>query len=120
MKFAIITFMLTLLVGSAVAADFSGVRFIMISAEDKAAVVKTPQGELNLLKEGDKVDEDNSIVGFDGKYVIIEGPGEWAPQKFLVEVAKKGEMNVTRLARRPIEMYQFKGEEVTSFKSEPH
>ena len=119
MRFALCLIIFLLTSMSVLAADFHGVKFLMVSSADQAVVVRDGQGELKLLKQGDLVDEDHRIIGFEDNFVILEGPGEWAPEKILVEVTPGG-TNVTRLARRPIETYQLKGGEVTSFNAKSH
>ena len=109
-------FILLLFAGSVVAADFHGVKFLMVSSADHAVVTRDGQGDLKLLKQGDVVDEEHRIIGFEDNIVVLEGPGDWAPEKIFVEVTSDG-TNVTRVARRPVEKFQMKGGVVTSFKA---
>ncbi len=98
--------LLLLIPSLALANEFSGTKFLKISAAEQAAVVKNPEGKLQLLKTGDMVDAETRIVAFEDNHVILEGPGEWGPIKYLVEVTA-GQMHVTQMARRPLEKHQF-------------
>ncbi len=98
--FAFILLMTGLSTSNATA--FNGSRFLKISATEQAAVVKKADGELQLLKAGDKIDDETRIVAFEDNHVVLEGPGEWGPVKYIVEVTQ-GEMKVIQLARRPLE-----------------
>lgn len=88
------------------ASEFNGIKFLKISVAEQAAVIKRPDGKLQLLKTGDMVDAETRIVAFEDNHVILEGPGEWGPIKYLVEVTA-GQMHVTQMARRPLEKHQF-------------
>ena len=88
------------------ASEFSGIKFMKISVADQAAVVKSPDGKLQLLKTGDMVDAETRIVAFEDNHVILEGPGEWGPIKYYIDVTA-GQMHVTQMARRPLEKHQF-------------
>ena len=94
--------------------DFSGVKFLKISAAEQAVVIKDPGGKLQLLNIGDMVDTDTRIVAFEDDHVVLEGPGEWGATKFIVDVLA-GQMHITRMARRPLEKYSFEKGEVKSF-----
>ena len=104
MLFGLLLLIPTLLMAN----DFSGVKFLKISAADQAAVVKKPDGKLQLLKVGDMVDTETRIIAFEDNHAILEGPGEWGPIKYIVDVSA-GQMYVTSLARRPLEKHQFGG-----------
>ena len=100
------------------ASEFNGIKFMKISAADQAAVVKSPDGKLKLLKTGDMVDAETRIVAFEDNHVILEGPGEWGPIKYFIDVTA-GQMHVTQMARRPLEKHQFlEGGEVESFNTQ--
>lgn len=60
-----------LLPALACATDLDGYVFKKISVEDKKAVVKTPQGELALVGEGDKVGESAVIKQIFDSYVEL-------------------------------------------------
>ena len=101
---AMLSGLLLLIPSLALANEFNGIKFLKISAAEQAAVIKNPDGKLQLLKTGDMVDAETRIVAFEDNHVILEGPGEWGPIKYHVEVTA-GQMYVTQMARRPLEKH---------------
>ena len=88
--------------------------FLKSSAEEQAAVAKNLEGKLQLLKVGDMVNAETCIIAFEDSHVILEGPDEWGPTKYLIDVLA-GQMYMTRVARRPLEKHHFGKGEVRSF-----
>ncbi len=86
------------------------VKILKISAEEQAVVIKQADDKLTLLKVGDMIDGEKRIVGFEGDRVVLEGPGEWGPVRYVVDVSA-GQMHITSMARRPIETYVFRGKQ---------
>lgn len=106
---------LLLLANPASAAALDDIRFIKISAAEQAAVIKTPSGQLELLRPGERIGSDLHIVAIEDHLAILEGPGDWAPIKYFVDMSS-GEMRISRLARRPLEKHHFERGEVKSKK----
>ena len=96
--------------------EFSGTRFLKISTADQAAVVKNLDGKLKLLKVGDLVDAETRIIAFEDNHAILEGPGEWGPTKYIVDVLA-GQMHISSMARRPLEKHYSGRGEMKSFKT---
>lgn len=92
-------------------AEFNGHRFLGISANDQAAVIKQADGSLRLVRVGDRVGEEALLVGFDGEHVVLETAGEWGPVTLFV-VLENGQQKVTRVERRPLVKYDFNRGEV--------
>jgi hypothetical protein len=80
------------------------VRFLKISGQEQAVVIKTPDGRIQLLHVGDNVDSECTITAIEEGMATIEGPGQWAPLKYLVRL-QEGKTLVTTMARRPIEKH---------------
>ena len=102
---------------AALANEFSGTRFLKISTADQAAVVKKLDGKLQLLKVGDLVDAEIRIIAFEDNHAILEGPGEWGPTKYIVDVLA-GQMHISSMARRPLEKHYLGKGEVKSFNTQ--
>ena len=99
--------------------EFSGTRFVKISAADQAAVVKNSDGKLRLLKVGDMVDAETRIFAFEENHAILEGPGEWGPTKYIVDVSA-GQMYISSMARRPLENHYSGEGKVKPLKTKLH
>ena len=97
--------------------EFTGTRILKISTADQAAVVKNPDGKLQLLKIGDMVDAETRLVAIEDNQAIFEGPGEWGPTKYIVDVSA-GLMNISSMTRRPLEKHHFGKGEGKSLKSQ--
>lgn len=82
--------------------ELGGIKILTASAADQSIVIKNNEGTLQLLKTGDILNEEIRLKGVEADHVIIEGPGEWSPTKYIVELSG-GEMQITRMARRPME-----------------
>ncbi len=98
--------LLLLVLKPAQADEFNGTKFIKISTAEQAAVIKKPDGKLQLLHIGDTVDKEIHIIAIKDDRIILEGPGEWGPVKYIVEVAA-GLMHITRMERRPLQKQNF-------------
>lgn len=92
-------------------AEFNGHRFLGISANDQAAVIKQADGSLRLVRVGDRVGEEALLVGFDGEHAVLETAGDWGPVTLFV-VLENGQQKVTRVERRPLVKYDFNRGEV--------
>ena len=99
--------------------EFSGTRFLKISTADQAAVVKNQDGKLQLLKVGDMVDVETRLIAIEDNHAVLEGPGEWGPTKYIVDVSA-GLMNISSMTRRPLEKHLFGKGEVKSFRTKSH
>jgi hypothetical protein len=109
MKPIAITFALLLLtVTLTLANDINNINILKISAAEQAIVIKNADGKLQLLKTGDMIADETRIVAFEDNHVVLEGPGEWAPVRYIVDVSA-GQMHISSLARRPLEKYTFGG-----------
>lgn len=111
MKPTALTFIVLLLACSTVSASSLNSRILKISAADQAVVVKATDGRLKLLKPGDTIDDDKQIVGFEGDHVVLQGPGEWGPVRYIVDVSA-GQMHISSMARRPLEKHLWRGGDV--------
>lgn len=83
------------------ATDLDGYSFKKISAYDQKAVVKTPQGELALIGVGDKVGTFATIIEITDDRVVLERPGEYAPEKLIVRV-ENGQQKIDVMKREPL------------------
>ena len=99
--------------------EFTGTRFLKISTADQAAVVKNKDGKLQLLKVGDMVDAETRIIAIENNHAVLEGPGEWGPTKYIVDVSA-GLMNISSMTRRPLEKHYLGKGEVKSFRTKSH
>ena len=111
MKPLTLTFIFLLFASTIVTA--ANIRIIKISGAEQAVVVKETDGTLKLFKLGDTIDNDKQIIAFEGDHVVLEGPGEWGPVRYIVDVSA-GQMNISSMARRPLEKHLWRGGEVTS------
>ncbi len=95
---------------SPVHAEFNGHRFLKISSAEQAAVVKGPDGELRLVRPGDKVGDEAILVEIDFDRAVLEKDGEWGTVTLIVNV-ENGEQRIARMERRPLEgMHFYRGE----------
>jgi hypothetical protein len=85
-----------------------GWRIVQISAPDRAAVARSPEGELRLVREGDRLGEQISVAGFDGDRLLLETPGEWGRARLLVSVVD-GRQRISRLERQPLRKAEVAG-----------
>jgi hypothetical protein len=108
MKSIALTFICLLFASAPVLATNLNTKILKISAAEQAVVIKTTDGTLKLLKLGDTIDDDKQIIAFEGDHVVLEGPGEWGPVRYIVDVSA-GQMNISSMARRPLEKYPFVG-----------
>lgn len=88
---------------SAVAAadPLDGWRIVQVSATDRLAVAKSPDGVLRLMKEGDRLGENVAVIGFDSERVILERPGRWGRATLFVRVVD-GRQQVERREVQPL------------------
>jgi len=96
--------------------QFNGTRILKISTADHAAVVKNKDGKLQLLKVGDMVDAETRLIAIEDNHAVLEGPGEWGPTKYIVDVSA-GLMNISSMTRMPLEKHHFGKGEVKSFRT---
>jgi hypothetical protein len=113
MKPLTLTFIFMLFASTIVTAANINSKIIKISGAEQAVVVKEIDGTLKLLKLGDTIDDDKQIIAFEGDHVVLEGPGEWGPVRYVVDVSA-GQMHISSMARRPLEKHLWRGGEVTS------
>lgn len=85
----------------ALAADLDGWRIVQVSPADQLAVAKSPEGGLQLVREGDRLGAHLTVTGFDDERIILEGPGEWGPATLFVRVVE-GRETVARRERQPL------------------
>jgi len=98
-------------------AEFNGYQFIGISGAERAAVIKQPDGSLQLVRVGDKVGEEALLIGFDGEHAVLETAGDWGPVTLYVAL-EDGEQRVTLVERRPLGNYDFNRREVGTLSTE--
>lgn len=103
MKHIIITILSLSLVIPAVtmAANLDGYNFAKISAYDQKAVVKSPQGELTLVGVGDSVGAAATIIEIVADRVVLERPGQYAPEKLIVRI-ENGRQKIDVIGREPL------------------
>ena len=103
MKHIIITILLLFLVipAATLAADLDGYSFKQISAYDQKAVVESPQGELTLVGVGDSVGASAIIIEIIDDRVVLERPGQYAPEKLIVRI-ENGQQQIDLLKREPL------------------
>jgi hypothetical protein len=114
MKPLTLTVILLVLAATIATAAKLNTEIIKISGAEQAVVVKDTDGTLKLLKRGDTIDDDKQITAFEGDHVVLEGPGEWGPVRYIVDVSA-GQMHISSMTRRPLEKHLWRGGEVTSF-----
>lgn len=83
------------------AVDLDDYTFKKISVYDQKAVVKTPQGELTLVGVGDKVGTSATIIEIIDDRVVLERPGQYAPEKLIVRI-ENGQQKIDVLKREPL------------------
>ena len=108
MKPTALIFLFLLLACTTVSATNLNTKILKISAAEQAVVVKATDGKLSLLKLGDTIDDDKRIIAFEDDHVVLEGPGEWGPVRYIVDVSA-GQMHISSMARRPLEKHAFGG-----------
>lgn len=91
------------------AADLDGWRIVQISAADRVAVARSPDGELRLVREGDRLGEHTTVAGFDDAGVILEQPGAWGRATLFVRI-DNGRQQVARRERQPLRKSDVAGE----------
>ena len=103
MKHIIITILSLFLVipAATLAADLDGYSFKKISAYDQKAVVKSPQGELTLVGVGDSVGASATIIEIVDDRVVLERPGQYAPEKLIVRI-ENGQQKIDVIKREPL------------------
>lgn len=99
---AIIICLLLAITAQAQTNELGAVKILTTSAVDQAIVIKNSDGALQLLKIGDTLNADIRLLRVESDHVILEGPGEWSPIRYIVELSG-GEMHITRLERRPLQ-----------------
>lgn len=110
MKRSVLLFLLLLLARPALAADeLGGWRIVQLSAADRLLVARSPEGELRLLRAGDRLGP-ASVVGFDGDRVELDRPGEWGRVRLFLRVGADGVSDVERLERQPLRQANVDGE----------
>jgi hypothetical protein len=82
------------------ASDLSGYTFLMISGADSRAVVKTPEGEKQLVAPGDVLGE-ATITEITADRVVLEQPSENGTAMLIVRV-KDGRQQVSRIQQMPV------------------
>lgn len=71
---------------STVAADLGGATFLKISAYDQKAVVKTADGEMQMVAVGDKLDEQTTIVEIVTGRVVLERMNKEGKETIIVRL----------------------------------
>jgi type II secretory pathway component PulC len=82
---------------SAFAVDLDGYTFLKISGSDARAVVKTPEGEKQLVSPGDSLGK-LTIKEITADRVVLEQSGEHGMGVLIVTV-KKGRQQISRLQK---------------------
>lgn len=88
-----------------------GWQIVQISATDRLAVAKSPEGELRLVREGDRLGESIKVAGFDSERVILEQPGRWGRATLFVRVVD-GRQQVERREVQPLRKRELTGKTV--------
>ena len=91
------------------AVDLDGWRIMGIAPSEGVAVARSPQGELRLVRSGDRIGERTTVTGFDGDRLVLEQPGEWGRVTLLVGVVD-GRQVVDRRERQPLRRADVTGE----------
>jgi len=110
MRISFLILLLTCLPLPSLAADLDGWRIVQVSAADRLAVAKAPDGELRLVRAGDRLGEHITVTGFDNERVILEQPGEWGRATLFVRVVD-GRQQVERRERQPLRKSDVAGEQ---------
>ncbi|MCM2264959.1 MAG: hypothetical protein NDI73_07190 [Desulfuromonadales bacterium] len=110
MRIPFLILLLALLPLPSLAADLDGWRIVRISAADRLAVAKAPDGELRLVREGDRLGGQTIVKGFDDERVILEQPGEWGRATLFVRVVD-GRQQVEIRERQPLRKCDVAGEQ---------
>ncbi|NJC86973.1 MAG: hypothetical protein FIB02_00330 [Desulfuromonas sp.] len=108
MKFGFWAVVLLCLSLPALASDLDGWRIVRISAVDRLAVAKSPEGELRLVRAGDRLGEQFTVTGFDDERVILEQPGSWGRTTLFVRVVDGGQQ-VAWKERQPLRKSEVAG-----------
>jgi hypothetical protein len=88
-----------LLAGSATAAPLEKYRFLRISPEDHKAVLKTPDGSLQLVGQGDVIAENARVVEIAAGRVVLEEEGEAGVETIIIRL-DGGRQSIERLRRQ--------------------
>ena len=99
------------------ATDLDGWRLMELSPRDQLAVFRSPDGELKLLKPGDRLGEKMVLTGFDGERVVLEKPGEWGRVTLFVSLVA-GRQSISSRERQPLRKAEFSGDP-TSIVTDP-
>ncbi len=83
------------------AASLDKVQFIKISPQDQKAVMKTPDGKLQVVKPGDVVGEKTKIVQINEGQIVLERPGRYGTETLIVTL-QNGQQKIDRMERRPL------------------
>ena len=82
-----------------------GYRFKRISVAEQAAVLKSPDGSLRLIRSGDVIvlnqEQEFSVVRFDEDLAILETDGEWGRATWVVSMGD-GRQQVSVMEPRPL------------------
>ena len=101
MKVATLTLIMMAYFSSAFATDLDGYTFLKISGSDARAVVKTPEGEKQLVSPGDILG-DATITEITADRVVLEQLDEHGKAVLIVTV-KKGRQKISRLQKMPVQ-----------------
>ncbi len=82
------------------ASDLGGYTFLKISGADARAVVKTPEGEKQLVSPGDVLGE-ATITEITADRVVLRQPGETGMALLIVRV-KDGRQQISRVQQMPV------------------
>lgn len=84
------------------ASDQGGYTFLKISGSDARAVVKTPEGEKQLVSPGDVLGE-ATITEITADRVVLEQAGPDGPAVLIVRV-KDGRQQISRVQQMPVKV----------------
>lgn len=90
------------------AADLDGWRIVQVAAADRMAVARAPDGELRLVRSGDRLGAHLAVEGFDDERIILAAPGEWGRATLFVRVVD-GREQVERRERQPLRKAEVAG-----------
>jgi len=84
----LVVFLFFLLAGHSQAAGLEKIQFLKISPQEQKAVVKTPEGKLQMVGVGDIIDEAMIVEIVEGR-IVLERPGESGPETIIIRLNGK-------------------------------
>jgi hypothetical protein len=86
--------------GSLMAGSIDDIRIVKISPQDKTAVIKSPEGRIQIIKVGDLVGPNGEVIEIIESRIVIEEKTETGLETVIIRM-EDGKQRIERIRKMP-------------------